>query len=124
MLPASACRAHQLASPLTPSGYHVEVKESRQGTVQRRALLQGLQPEVEGEHEDEDGDGFVVVGAGDGSGDVARSDADEEGRPETDSLSAFAFSVPAELSSEKVRGTVGGSGQTIRVEGSCETAVG
>lgn len=67
----------------SPRGNHVAVKEGAEGTPQHGALLQRLDPEVEGEDEQEDGDGLVVVAASDGTGDVARGNAHEQGSQET-----------------------------------------
>ncbi len=60
-----------------PRGHHVEVGQSGQGGPERRAFLEGLDPEVKGKDEQEDGNGLVVVASGDRTGDVSWGDAHE-----------------------------------------------
>jgi len=67
----------------TPGRDHVSVEEGSKGTPHDGALLDTLDPQVEGEDEEEDGNGFVVVTASNGTRDVTGGNAHEDGGKET-----------------------------------------
>lgn len=67
----------------TPGRDHVSVEERSESTPHDGALLDALDPEVEGEDEEEDGNGFIVVTSSDGTRNVTGGNAHEDGGKET-----------------------------------------
>lgn len=67
----------------TPGRHHVTVEQSRARAPKHGAILDGLDPQEEGEDEQKDGNGLVIVAPGHGARDVAGRDAHEGGRKET-----------------------------------------
>lgn len=63
----------------SPRGHHVAVEEGAESAPKHGALLQSLNPEIEGEDQEKDGDGLVIVAASDRPGDVARGNTHERG---------------------------------------------
>lgn len=61
----------------TPSGHHVPVGQSCQGSPHDRSVLHGLDPEEEGEHKKEDSNRLVIIASGDGTGDITGDNSHE-----------------------------------------------
>lgn len=59
----------------TPRRHHVSIEQCSQSSPHNRAVLDSLDPEVEGKDQEKDRNGFVVVASGDRPGDVTRGDS-------------------------------------------------
>ena len=67
----------------TPGSNHVKVEQGSCNTPQRGAILERLDPKVEGHHEQKDGDGFIIVRSCHRARDVAGSNTDKGGSEQT-----------------------------------------
>lgn len=70
----------------TPRSSHPVVEESAQRSPHHRPLLDGLDPEKEGEDQQEDGNGLVIITSSHGPGDITWGNTHEDGSQETSRL--------------------------------------
>lgn len=70
----------------TPGSGHPVVEESAQRSPHHRSLLDGLDPEEEGEDQQEDGNGLIIITASHRPGDIAWGNTHKDGGQETSRL--------------------------------------